>query len=91
MLEEQLIKLFNVIVPMLVKKSIAGKLPLWISQNWLYQKIWKKTMDEHYEATQNIYRFVFENVVKHRVTLDSSSPRDYLGNLLLKLSSVNIF
>ena len=77
-----MIKLFDSILPVLVKKSIAGKLPLFISQNWLYQKMWKTALDQHYEATQKIYRFVFENVVKHRATLDPSNPRDYLGTLL---------
>ena len=91
MLEEQLIVIIDNIIPMLLKKSWAGKLPLWISQSWLYQKLWKSTVDKHLAATAEIYRFVFENIVEHRATLDPSNPRDYLGDNFDSLFKIIFF
>ena len=90
MLEEQMKIVFETIVPVLLKKTAAGKLPLFISQNPLYQMIWKSTLDKYYGAHKKFNQFCFENVVKHRETLDKSNPRDFLGNKM-GLINVNLF
>jgi len=63
----------------LLKRTAAGKLPVWLSQNFLVQGFWHSLLKERNQATYRFYKFIYEQVKQHRIALDVENPRDYLG------------
>ena len=70
----------------LLKRAIAGKIPSWITRNFLYQRIWHSFLKERNEVVLKFHEFLHKQIVSHRVDLDKNNPRDYLGNKYIFLS-----
>ena len=64
----------------LLKRTAAGKLPLWLSQNFLVQGFWQRLLKERNAATYRFYKFIYKQVKKHRIALDVDNPGDFLGS-----------
>jgi len=88
-LAEYIITIFEYFILSSLKRTIAGKIPLFISQNSLYQKLWYKfaKLKKRDDAVGNFHRFLHKQVVEHRVSLDMQNPRDFLDMLLIAAES----
>lgn len=66
---------------MYVNKIIVDILPLWVTQNWLYQLIVKKPLAQTVDTVSPFTEYILTKVKEHRATLDFANPKDFLGSL----------
>ena len=82
MIAKDLTTLFEYMATSLLKRTIAWKIPQFINNNPLYQKIWfTYFLKERNQALKNFNEYIYKQVVAHRSDLDKNNPRDYLGNV----------
>ena len=65
---------------MYVNKIIIDILPLWLTQNWLYQLIVSKSLARTVDQVAPFTEYILEKIKEHRATLDFANPKDFLGN-----------
>ncbi|CAG5113609.1 Oidioi.mRNA.OKI2018_I69.chr2.g7699.t1.cds [Oikopleura dioica] len=73
-------KFFSVSI---LKRTIAGKVPSWVTRNFVYQRIWHSFLKERNEVVLKFHEFLHKQIVNHRIDLDKNNPRDYLDMLLI--------